>query len=401
MNSGENYTIAEFFSNDFQISIPDMQRDYCWALTHSDSNGKSLVENFINDLIEQKDIDDTLQMGLLYAYESPKNHVQLCDGQQRITTLYLALGVLYKFRENADILKLLILPAISPEIPRLQYAIRESTLTFLTDLVREVFLNNQSCEPTTSGIVNEDWYFNEYNNDPSIQNIIVAVDFMHKRFTDIEDEEPESINKLIDLLLNKVTFLYFDMVNRTYGEEQFVVLNTTGKPLTVTENIKPKLLGNLDDHINLKNKKTQLRYYADHWEEWELFFWKNKNNKHNTADKGFREFLRWIYIIEKTDLNETPKSSSKEYTESQKALSSGKYNIEAIAQNKYHILDVIQEYFETLELLKTDKQIKKKLLFTDKPLSQIQCFELLPLLLFAKAFQIKDVDNLDYRRFIF
>lgn len=396
--SGESYKIGEILSNDIQIQIPDMQRDYCWALTISDNNGKSLVENFIEDLISQVNIEDDLQMGLLYAYESPKYHIQLCDGQQRLTTLYLTLAILYRMTNNPEILKKLILPNQSPIVPRLQYAIRESTLTFLTDLVREVFINDEGCRLITSEIKQEDWYFSEYNNDPSIQNILRATELIYNKLNFNESQESSSPSELSEFILNKITFLYFDMLNRTYGEEQFVVLNTTGKPLSITENIKPKLLGELDDFNSFENNKTELQYYADLWENWEQFFWQSRNKAHRAADKSLNEFFRWIFIIEKTKLNDSLKSSADDFNESQKALSSFKYNLLELSDNKRDLLNLIEKYFKALNLLKSDQKIKVRLLFNKEPLSQIQCFELLPLLSFVKEFEIENTADLNYTR---
>ena len=39
---------------------------------------------------ENKSLKVTL--GLIYGYEQPQNHIQICDGQQRLTTLFLLLG---------------------------------------------------------------------------------------------------------------------------------------------------------------------------------------------------------------------------------------------------------------------------------------------------------------------
>ncbi len=93
--TGETYTLAELFSGNRRIIIPDLQRDYCWGdKVHTDEK-KELVSGFVNNLINQfdnNDYKDFLNLGLLYGYEAPANHIQLCDGQQRITTLYLLLG---------------------------------------------------------------------------------------------------------------------------------------------------------------------------------------------------------------------------------------------------------------------------------------------------------------------
>lgn len=80
---------------------------------------------------------DSLNLGLFYGYEVPADHIQLCDGQQRLTTLFLVLGMLNKmtggkFRQH--LISDFEFKHDDKE-PYLNYAIRESSLYFLSDLV--------------------------------------------------------------------------------------------------------------------------------------------------------------------------------------------------------------------------------------------------------------------------
>lgn len=131
--TGETYTLAELFSENRFVIIPDLQRDYCWGNPENE-----LVSGFIGSLIKQfkEQEDEEFNLGLFYGYETPSNHIQLCDGQQRITTLFLLLGMLnhriglfqhnlisdFEYRHD-------------DREPYLSYAIRESSLYFVSDLV--------------------------------------------------------------------------------------------------------------------------------------------------------------------------------------------------------------------------------------------------------------------------
>ncbi|MGL2963853.1 DUF262 domain-containing protein [Flavobacterium sp. RSB2_4_14] len=398
--NGNSYSLKELFTKSNRIIIPDMQREYCWAQTKSSINNENLISNFLSDLLgNNKNEDNQVQLGLLYAYESPKNDFQLCDGQQRITTLYLLLGFLYsntsEIELKSSIKNFLVIDAVENKKNydiRLQYAIRESTLFFLNDLVNQYFLLEKFKEDTTPSntIKNSDWYFNEYSLDPSIQNIILALETFQVQKNKFTDE-------FSNFLLKNITFLYFDMENRTYGEEQFVVLNTTGEPLTKTENLKPLFLGNLDNSIKLQNGKTQLRHYADLWEDWELFFWENKPGKEQTADAGLIEFFRWIFIIEATNSNDILKSEKENYNLAQKALGLNSFDIFELGNNKIKILDSINEYFNVIEKIRLDNTINSNFLFCGE-LSQIALFELLPLLCFLKEFD-ETIESQFYIRF--
>ena len=98
--SGSAYSIKELFGEDTKIVIPDLQRDYCWGdKAYSEANGKQpteLVSNFVKNILEiyKNDSHNKVTMGIIYGYEQPNNHIQICDGQQRLTTIFLLLGYL-------------------------------------------------------------------------------------------------------------------------------------------------------------------------------------------------------------------------------------------------------------------------------------------------------------------
>ena len=68
-----------------------------------------MVTRFVSSLIDlfNNDQESDFTLGLLYGYEQPSSHIQLCDGQQRMTTLYLLLGVLNR-KTNGRFQKYLI-----------------------------------------------------------------------------------------------------------------------------------------------------------------------------------------------------------------------------------------------------------------------------------------------------
>jgi uncharacterized protein with ParB-like and HNH nuclease domain len=394
LTSGDSYSIKEIFSGNNKIVVPDMQREYCWAYTLSEQNNKSLVENFISDITQNLN-DEELQMGLLYGYESPKDDIQLCDGQQRLTTLYLLIGILRRKINEGELKNVLQNILISDfeleddREPRLQYAIRESTLFFLRDLVYYYFLKKEnSIQDGRNAIIKEFWYFDEYNLDPSIKNILKAIDIVEGLLKEVE------LETLANRVISRIHFLYFDMMNRNHGEEQFVVLNTTGKPLTTTENLKPKFLGSLDNNSILSEKegKTEQKYYSDLWEEWEHFFFVNKHKEHQTADNGLNDFFRWIFIIENTQINQPISSSKENYNEAQVALSSNIYNLYD-NENNTKLLDKIHSYFKAIESLSDNDFLMRRFFFQKSPLSQIQCLEFLPVLCFAEHYKNKIGDR--------
>ena len=147
--SGKTYTLSELFSGSRKIVIPDLQRDYCWGDSIHTDDKKELVSGFVNNIIDQWEEsiqDEDLNLGLIYGYENPENYVQLCDGQQRITTLYLLLGILNKKTEDNSFQRQLISDyeyLQDDKEPFLQYSIRETSLYFLSDLVCNFFIQSK------------------------------------------------------------------------------------------------------------------------------------------------------------------------------------------------------------------------------------------------------------------
>lgn len=306
--TGETYTLSELFSGERRIIIPDLQRDYCWG---NENNTKGtgekgeLVTDFVNNLLGQFDEYNKnkdkgcLNLGLFYGYEVPADHIQLCDGQQRLTTLFLLLGMINKktgkFRQHL----------ISDfeykhddKEPYLNYAIRESSLYFLSDLVCKFFIEN---DDRVENIKLVDWYFDYYNLDTSIQSMLTALAKIEK----ILENPSLDLLEFGDWLLNKVTFLYFDMENRKNGEETFVVINTTGESLSSTQNLKPLAIQEKNTQFDNTSFSITIASMAKRidqcWEEIETWFWQNRQGDNDTADAGFAEFLRWVSIIEQVD----------------------------------------------------------------------------------------------------
>src|SRR5574344_3142017 len=126
------------------------------------------------------------------------------------------------------------------------------------------------------------------------------------------------------------------MMDRKHGEEQFVVLNTTGKPLSVTENVKPLLLGTLSG--------DKLKHYSDMWEKWEQYFWENKPTEHQIADNGLNEFFRWIFIIEDSGKNPPKSAESNNFTMAQKALGQFFFDLCELCDTPEELMERIDQY---------------------------------------------------------
>ena len=376
--SGMMYRLGRLLDSDVKIIIPDLQRDYCWGNTLSDT-GVSLAKQFTLDMLDQYKLQSKdLSIGLLYGYEVPVGHLQLCDGQQRITTLYLLLGLLN--RKTKTLKDRLLSQREMDEFqePYLQYAIRETTLYFMSDLVSEFFCNDDELVKDVADIRNQSWYFEEYDQDPSIISMLQALADLEKIISELKDDNPY---RFAYFLCHEVRFIYYDMQSRLEGEKTFVIINTKGEPLSPTENLKP---------IFLEAYKTEHNVSVI-WENWETYFWQHRieKNGNDTADAGMREFFRWIMLIHYIVNN------MEETEEYKKIRESGIYKFDTNIEFKdiTNYFEIVQKLFDTNNGLykdKVDQELLSPREYDDNGnpnVNQNAWYRLLPIMYFMHKFK--------------
>lgn len=294
--SGQTYNLKELFTNseNGKIVIPDLQRDYCWG------NTGTLVKDFVENIKQHfAEPNDVLMMGLLYGYyEEARPYLQLCDGQQRLTTLFLLMGLINRKCVGNPFREILISEFELNEDdgePNLLYSIRDSSLYFLSDLVCNFFVIEEDNDQIVSEYIRHcDWWFTSYENDPTIQSMLAALDVINS----ILPIDKEKMKQLGDYIVTNLQFVFFDMENRQNGEETFVIINTTGEPLTVTENVKPLVV--------TQNSSSEWKENSRKWEEIDNWLWRNRDkDNQDTSDAGMKELLRWVAGIYAAIINET------------------------------------------------------------------------------------------------
>ena len=299
--SGKAYSLSEIFcgEND-KVIIPDLQRDYCWGNPISDNAEESLASSFIDSILRLEKSQE-ITMGLIYGYydkELTPYHLQLCDGQQRLTTLFLIIGVINRLLPGNEYRHLLISNFELNEDdnePHLLYGIRESSLYFLSDLTMHYFLKDNL---SVNELEDQSWFLNSYHHDPTIGSIKRALATIECKLKDCKD-----LDLLGKFLIHKLKFLFYDMENRQNGEETFVVINTTGEPLTANQNLKPQIMMANPSYCRCSSDSQDGVFDAAHdWEFMETWFWKHRRkNEYDTSTEGMLAFLHCVRILESGD----------------------------------------------------------------------------------------------------
>src|SRR4051812_25395335 len=99
------YSIEEAFRDCFYI-VPDYQREYVWT----DKEVLQLLDD-INEQIDGVSGNEYFIGMVLVSPADLKNHYQVIDGQQRLTTFFLmlcAIRVLFLGEEQAEAIRTLI-----------------------------------------------------------------------------------------------------------------------------------------------------------------------------------------------------------------------------------------------------------------------------------------------------
>jgi len=389
--------------------VPEIQREYVWG------QNKEVISRFLDSILEKIGIvcdhcgnpkmNTKINVGFLYTYKPSYvtyNYERyldenIIDGQQRFTTLILLLFYCALKEDRIEDFKNVIRLDGDLEMA-FDYKVRNLTHIFLLQIVNKVkkiedLKSIFECKVT--------WFLNDFKTDATIDSIIKALQIIDNKFY-LKKEV------YFDYILNNIKFYHFRTEETNQGEELYITMNARGEALSKNEENKAVLM--IED--------SSLVEYGRKWEDWQDFFWKNrdKNNPNANADVGFNEFLRWIQIIEMSlsdselDTEEDEKISEESLTKEIIILIQGE---KIILKKDYLSIEIIDKYIVALKYLfenyflddeykskyntTLDRVIiKKKYLHPkNKTIEQSESFEFLPVLYYVYRLQTscKPINN--------
>ena len=196
------------------FEIPNYQRGYKWAVKEHD-DGQSSVEYLLSGLISAwKSRPGQVYFLQGITVSEADNMVEIIDGQQRITTLYLILRLLgSSFISNENDIEL-------------QYSVRRDSQTFLTRLKDASF----------------DWTDIDSSEPQDIFYFRAAMRQIECLFNN-SDARLESGKKsdFANYLLDKVTFLYI-VVDHQQAVNTFTMMNGSKATMHQEELVKAQML---------------------------------------------------------------------------------------------------------------------------------------------------------------
>jgi uncharacterized protein with ParB-like and HNH nuclease domain len=274
----------------YNFYIPSYQRGYRWDTDE--------VNDLLEDLFEfiYQDAQQKYCLQPIVVKEMPDGKFEVLDGQQRLTTIFIILKSLKKY------------------LPKLQ----SFTLTYQTRPNSEFFLQNLG-EQNQVEISNPDYYF----IDKAFELVTKWIDEKSERHLDL-------YSVLYTALIQKIEFIWYQIIEDTDAIEVFTRINIGKIPLTNAELVKALFLSknNLlagSQEININYLSLKQNKIALEWNDlqnklqdnnfWNFIYSGKKNYEtridyilelicNNTSDNKYASFREFYSIIKKNKLDE-------------------------------------------------------------------------------------------------
>jgi hypothetical protein len=276
MNNGETLDTLFELLEKYMVEVPKVQRDYAQGRTDADTSlvRRNLLQDMKASILREK---PPLDLNFVYGKINSEGRFIPIDGQQRLTTLFL----LYVYAYHDDEEK-------TPLLRKFTYETRKSSRDFLERLVEhreEVFTSNAP----SYEIEDSEWFVSGWKHDPTIQSALVMLDEIKETLTDVDS--------LADSLSGEgyepIVFKFLDIEDLGMEDSLYIKLNARGKPLTLFENFKARLIG------RAKELDVDFRDEFEHLFDgkWTDLFWESHKED---FDRTFLVFFGVFLMNQKT-----------------------------------------------------------------------------------------------------
>jgi hypothetical protein len=211
-----------------RIEIPLFQRDY--AQGRHDPQATEIRVNFTEALLEAIAGGEPVGLDFIYGKIEGETFRPL-DGQQRLTTLFL--------------LHWYLASAASRLVPgaawtSFSYATRPGARMFCERLATHAM--PQDAGTPSAWITDQPWYLYVWEDDPTIQSMLVMIDEIHNGIQRIHPELDTlaAWERLTGPESPAVSFYLLPLEDMDSDADLYIKMNSRGKPLTSFENFKAR-----------------------------------------------------------------------------------------------------------------------------------------------------------------
>lgn len=226
-------TLEKVVENNLHFNIPIYQRLYVWKVNQI----KTLLEDIKNSFLRNSESEFFL--GGIMLSNNPSNQIDLVDGQQRFTTLWLICDYLSQFNS-----KLKYFTYTVDTEPRIHFSIRDKAQQFLKDKTSfKEYINEKG--DIINGLDNE---ISEIV--PLIEGQEVIKNILGE-YSNPNNEEFIDLQKFIDFIYTKIQLTYTFIPGSSDMNRVFEAMNNRGKQLEHHELLKSRLLEKIDNNERL------------------------------------------------------------------------------------------------------------------------------------------------------
>ena len=317
------------------IVIPKIQRPY--AQGRSDGVSTYVRESLLEELFNTIQRDEVLDLNFIYGIirASDNGHVmELLDGQQRITTLFL----LHWYIANRE-LKAgdEIDQKIRQALAKFTYETRSSSKVFCKELSNYHVDIPEEMKPKDV-IRKAKWFFKSFDRDSTIAGMLTMLDSIHEFYN-------RQTRRDLHTCLDRLQFYVKSLGYYNLSEELYIKMNARGLQLSPFENFKADLTNfiNSSDYPDFKKLVPLYKEGADEEvpfsqnfsikldAKWVDLFWKAGTETFDSAFMAFfRRYFACQYILsskdEVTDVAMRKDATIKAlYTDAEENLGSNEY----------------------------------------------------------------------------
>lgn len=279
-------------SDEYEIEIPIIQRDYAQGRKSEEKIAKKLIEDIYNALSTKKPLSLDFIYGKTENNKSENNKLIPLDGQQRLTTLWLLHWYL-ALKENK-----LSDNNVKNTLEKFSYEVRLTSKDFCGELIEKGITYNSEVEKISDEIKNQNWFYLSWEYDPTVVNMLNMLDIIHDKFKNTS-------NIFYDLLIGDkcpIIFYFLPMEEFSLTDELYIKMNARGKPLTPFENFKARFSELLRDDHKHKLDTDWLDIF------WDITKQEGKENEPNPdkAEEKFYNFfsnIALLFYVETSDID--------------------------------------------------------------------------------------------------
>ena len=219
---------------DKTFTIPLYQREYSWNLEQ--------VSDLFYDIITTNQPEGHFLGSLLLYKENDSGRMEIVDGQQRMTTVFILLLVIFNELKDTDKLKAL------SRIQSLLYVIDPNDLSDDIDSSEPRLETGKRDKKLFKAIIRgDDYQVHKDGRRKSHKNLTNTLEFFEKRLAEIREEN--GINGIIAFTEKAIKCQFVVMTAEQKSDKLllFKTVNARGLDLTQGDLIKNELCHNIDD----------------------------------------------------------------------------------------------------------------------------------------------------------